>query len=82
MKHQNALRLARIARYDCWYGHAHALSLAYRARDLGLGDQMEQIVSRVYGHPQATAVYTCGECEAEWLTEEEARLCCVDDWEQ
>ena len=82
MKHQNALRLARLARHDCWYGGAKALSLALRASALGLGDEMVQIVSRVYGHPRGQAVWTCMGCDSEWLTEEDARLCCADGWEE
>lgn len=79
MKRENAIRLAKLASANAWYGGSSALTLAKRATRLHPGSDAEEIVSRVYAHSRGRAVYTCPECDFEHLTEDAMRECCKDD---
>ena len=79
MKHENSLRLARIASDDCRNGKALALYLAGRMYAITGSLLGDDIVSRVYCCKDGKAVFPCRECGSEHLTSGDAAACCSMD---
>jgi len=76
MKHENSLRLARLASANCWNGGSSALSIAHRALALTGSDSCLDIVRRVYTRTDGKAVFECRECGSSHLEPEDAAQCC------
>jgi hypothetical protein len=84
MKLENQLRLARMASANAIYGGASALYLAKRMHRITGSTEGEEIVGRVYAHPEGRATHECRECGQQYVDPVHAAACCAaieDDFE-
>ena len=82
MKHENVLRLARLAHANVINGGASALTLARRAKAITGSTEAEDIVSQVYSaSSHRSPVVKCRECGQEHFGNQAAADCCRETLE-
>jgi hypothetical protein len=82
VKHENILRLARLAHSNVLLGGASALTLAKRVKAVTGSTEAEEIVSQVYSaSSRHSPVVECRECGQEHFGNQAAADCCRETLE-